>query len=110
MVPTPFVIGLLLTAASQAFSQSTLFFDIRHYGAAGNGTALDTAAFRKAIDAASAAGGGTVFVPARTYLTGTIRLRDSIALRLDSGATLLGGRKTCRTMSRPTEPTNGTRP
>ncbi len=90
VVSKRFVIGLLLAAASQAFSQSTPFFDVRQYGASGNGTALDTAAFRKAIDAAASAGGGTVFVPAGTYLTGTIRLRDNIALRLDSGATLLG--------------------
>ena len=86
----PTLTALLCALALPALAQSGPFFDVRHYGAAGNGAVPDTAAFRRAIDATSAAGGGTVFVPAGTYLTGTIRLRDNITLWLDAGATLLG--------------------
>src|SRR5271157_629079 len=85
-----FVVALVCATVFPAGAQAGPFFDIRRYGAVGNGTSLDTASFEKAIDAASAAGGGTVFVPAGTYLTGTIRLRDNITLWLDGGATLVG--------------------
>ncbi len=83
--------GLLLCVFSFAASaQSALFYNVRQYGAMGNGATVDTGAFQKAIAAASLAGGGTVFVPAGTYLTATIRLRDNITLLLDSGATVRG--------------------
>ncbi len=84
------LLALLFAAVFQVGAQTGPFFDVRRYGAQGNGTTLDSAAFEKAVDAASSAGGGTVFVPAGTYLTGTIRLRDNIALWLDGGATLVG--------------------
>jgi len=89
----PYRFSLLALAFAVVFpatAQTGSFFDVRHYGARGDGTSLDTVSFEKAVDAASSAGGGTVFVPAGTYLTGTIRLRDNITLRLDGGATLLG--------------------
>ena len=69
--------------------QTSGIFDIRQYGAVGDGTTLDTGAIQRAIEAASAAGGGTVLVPAGTYLTFSIRLRSRIALHLGAGATLL---------------------
>ncbi len=50
------------------------FFDVRHYGAKGDGTALDSKAINAAIGAAAAAGGGTVYFPAGGYLSGSIRL------------------------------------
>jgi hypothetical protein len=60
------------------------------YGAAAGGEKLCTAVIQAAIDAASAAGGGRVVVPAGTFLTGTINLRSRITLQLDQGAVLLG--------------------
>ena len=65
-------------------------YNVRDFKAAGDGRAKDTAAIQKAIDAASAAGGGTVFVPNGVYLCGTIQLRDNVTLHLTEGATLLG--------------------
>ena len=55
-------------------------FNVRGYGAVGDGTNLDSPAINQAILAAAAAGGGTVLVPAGTYLCGSIRLTNNIHL------------------------------
>lgn len=65
-------------------------FDVRAYGARGNGTALDTSAINRAIEAAGEAGGGTVHFPAGIYLSHSIRLRSNVILSLGPGATVLG--------------------
>ena len=66
------------------------FFNVRDYGAVGDGKNLDSRAIDKAIAAAAAAGGGTVLVPAGTYLSGSIHLQSNIHLLIDAGATILG--------------------
>jgi hypothetical protein len=63
---------------------------IRDHGATGDGVRLETAAIQAAIDACSAAGGGTVLVPPGVYLTGTLWLRSDVTLHLAAAATLLG--------------------
>lgn len=65
-------------------------YDVREFGAMGDGKTVNTSAIQAAIDAAHAAGGGTVLVAAGRYVTGTIRLRSHVVLRVDAGATLLG--------------------
>lgn len=67
-------------------------FNPRDFGAAGDGTKLDTAAIQAAIDAAAKAGGGTVFLPAGTYLSGTVFLKSGVHLYLDAGCVLLGSK------------------
>ncbi len=64
-------------------------FDIRTYGAVGDGKTVDTPAINKAIEAAAAAGGGTVLFPAGTWLCFSIRLKSHVALYLAQGATIL---------------------
>jgi polygalacturonase len=64
-------------------------YDIRAFGARGDGKTLDTSAINKAIETAAAAGGGTVRFPAGTYLCFSIHLQSNIALYLDQGATIL---------------------
>jgi len=65
-------------------------YDVRRFGAVGNGKHLDSPAINKAIAKAAAAGGGTVLVPAGTYLCGSIHLQSNIHLVIDTGATILG--------------------
>jgi len=64
-------------------------YNVRDYGATGNGKSLDTDAVNKAIDAASANGGGTVLFPAGTYLCFSIRLKSNITIELGNGSTIL---------------------
>ena len=64
-------------------------FDIRNYGAVGDGKAVDSPAINKAIEAAAATGGGTVLFPPGTWLCFSIRLKSHIALHLSQGATIL---------------------
>jgi polygalacturonase len=86
--------ALAQTAAKNAVTFSGTGFDIRSFGAKGDGKALDSPAINKAIDAASAAGGGTVVFPAGTYRSFSIRLKSNITLYLDQGATLLAASPT----------------
>lgn len=64
-------------------------FNVRDYGAQGDGRALDTAAVQSAVDAAAVAG-GRVAVPPGTYLCGTIVLKSRVTLDLCAGARILG--------------------
>ncbi len=64
-------------------------FDIRTFGAVGDGKTVDSPAINKAIDAAAAAGGGTVLFPAGAWLSFSIRLKSHVNLHLAQGATLL---------------------
>ncbi len=73
--------------ASNAAPQT--FFDVRTFGATGDGKSLDTPAVNAAIEAAVTAGGGTVIFPAGTYLCFSIRLRSRVHLVLSQGATIL---------------------
>jgi hypothetical protein len=65
-------------------------YNVRYYGAHGDGAALDTAAIQAAIDACHAANGGVVLFPAGSYMTGTLYLRSQVTLHLNARATLLG--------------------
>jgi polygalacturonase len=58
------------------------------YGAVGDGISTNTAAIQRAIDAAGAAGGGTVVFPRGTFLSGPIHMADHVAILLEEGATL----------------------
>lgn len=65
------------------------FFDVRTYGATGNGRTNDTSALNAAIEAAALAGGGTVYLPAGTYASYSIHMKSHVCLYLDQGATIL---------------------
>jgi polygalacturonase len=78
-----------MLAAAVALLAAGPFFDVRSFGAKGDGVAIDSPAINAAIDAASAAGGGTVVLPAGTYLSFSIRLKSRITLMIGAGATLV---------------------
>lgn len=61
-------------------------FRLADYGATGDGQSLNTMAFRQAIKACAAAGGGHVVVPAGRWLTGPIELLSHVDLHLEAGA------------------------
>jgi polygalacturonase len=63
-------------------------YDVKSYGASGAGKTADTDSINQAIAAANAAGGGTVFFPAGTYVSGSIHLKSNVTLYLDSGAVI----------------------
>lgn len=64
-------------------------YNVRAFGAKGDGETLDTPAINAAIDAANKAGGGTVLLPAGNYLSVSVHLKSNVALYLDQGATLV---------------------
>jgi len=74
---------------SSSLTVTPNIFDIRTFGAIGDGKTVDSPAINKAIDAAAAAGGGTVLFPAGTWLSFSIRLKSHVNLFLSQGATLL---------------------
>jgi polygalacturonase len=80
------VVVFLLTGA-HAWGAGPVY-NILDYGARNDGSASATAAIRSAIQAAKAAGGGTVFVPAGKYVTGPIELVSNLILEIDAGAVL----------------------
>ncbi len=64
-------------------------FNVLEYGASGDGCTMNTAAIAKAVAAVKAAGGGELYFPAGTYLSGTISAVDNLTIHLAPGATLL---------------------
>ncbi len=81
------VISMLLSIEMNA---SNFVYNARDFGARGDGTTIDSDAINRAIVAASESGGGTVFFPAGTYASYSIRLKSNIRLFIDAGATILG--------------------
>src|ERR1700712_2698539 len=83
---------LIIVTHSSVFCQSTQhpgIYNIRSFGALGDGKNLDSKAINKAIETAANAGGGTVYLPAGNYLSGSIHLKSNVSLYLDQGATVI---------------------
>jgi polygalacturonase len=81
-----FAILTLLTVTSVASPQTS--FNVRDFGAKGDGKAKDTSAIQACVNAAEKQGGGIVFLPAGRYLSGTIRLKNNITIQILPGAVL----------------------
>jgi hypothetical protein len=65
-------------------------YNVRHYGAKGDGKTLDTAAFQAAIDVCTNNKGGTVLVPVGEFLIGSVELKSNVTFHLAPSARLLG--------------------
>lgn len=76
------MVGLMAHASSADYN-------VRDYGAKGDGKTLDHQAINAAIDSCVAHGGGRVVVPAGTYLCGSIRMKSHVELYLSAGAKIL---------------------
>jgi polygalacturonase len=74
-------------------SRAAAAFDVKRFGAAGDGKTPATRAIQKAIDACAAAGGGTVHVPAGRFLCGALFLRSNLHLELAPGAVLAASQR-----------------
>jgi polygalacturonase len=65
-------------------------FNVRDFGASGNGTNKDTVAFQKALDACAISGGGDVIVPPGNYLIGSVEMGNRTILRLETNSIITG--------------------
>jgi polygalacturonase len=71
-------------------SYAGLFYDVRKFGAVGDGKTLASPGIQEAIDEASIRGGGMVIVPPGSYLSGALFMRSNVHLHIMAGATLSG--------------------
>lgn len=71
-------------------SPGARIYDIRDFGAKGDGQTLDTAALQAAIDACHKDQGGTVLVPAGVFVIGTTELKSNVTLHIAAQGVLLG--------------------
>jgi hypothetical protein len=86
----PAVSAASATPAASAPPTASGLFNIRDFGATGDGSTKDTTAIQAAIDACTQAGGGVVYLPPGRYFSGTITLKDNVTLHLAASATLFG--------------------
>lgn len=83
-------VGIVCNGLEVKFSQET-GYNVRDFGAKGNGSADDTAAIQKTVDYIAYRGGGTVYIPSGIYLIDparAIELIDNVILNLDDNAVL----------------------
>ena len=82
-------VGYVAKAESPKAGDAKVLFDVRSYGATGDGKTVDTPAVNRAIEAVAAAGGGTLVFPAGTYVCFTIRLKSNVEIYLSRGCVVL---------------------
>src|SRR5438876_5804344 len=99
-----FVASSPLTISYSSPTAGVTVYDVKVFGARGDGQTLDSPAINKTIDAAAAAGGGTVFFPAGNYLSVSIHLKSNIALYLEQGATIVAANTSDDARYDPPEP------
>ena len=85
--------GLLLLISPVTIGSAKKPYNILDFDAIPDSKTLCTQAIQNAVDQCAESGGGTVYFPAGTWLTGTIYLESHITLRLDSGCLLLGSKE-----------------
>ena len=83
------MIMMFLMMVSLMTHASSADYNVRDYGAKGDGKTLNHHAINAAIDSCVAHGGGRVVVPAGTYLCGSIRMKSHVELHLSAGAKIL---------------------
>jgi hypothetical protein len=87
------IAALLLAPLISLHAAEPKVFDITTHGAKGDGTTLNTQMIQQAVDACHEAGGGVVSVPKGVFLTGSLRLKSGVVLRIEKDAILRGSPK-----------------
>jgi hypothetical protein len=77
-------------AGGPATDLGARIYNIRDFGAKGDGATLDTAAVQAAVDACARDQGGTVLVPAGVFVIGMVELKSNVTLHVAAHGTLLG--------------------
>jgi len=85
--------GILLLISPITVGSAKKTYNILNFDAKPDGKILCTQAIQNAVDQCAENGGGTVYFPAGTWLTGTIYLENNITLWLDSGCLLIGSKE-----------------
>jgi polygalacturonase len=80
------LLNLFVSLAAAAMPPGA-WYNVKDFGAKGDGSTMDTRTINKTIDKAAAAGGGTVYFPAGNFLSGSIHLKSNICLYIDQGTT-----------------------
>jgi glycosyl hydrolase family 28 len=90
ITPAIFVVLVSLPGHVLSAQVSQPVFSVKTYGATGKKSDNARTAIQRAIDACARAGGGTVYLPAGDYTSGTLHLRSHVRFYIASGATLFG--------------------
>ena len=87
------IVLLLLSPLSALHAADPKVYVITAHGAKGDGATMNTLAIQQAVDTCHAAGGGVVSVPKGVFLTGALRLKSGVTLRVEKDAILRGSPK-----------------
>jgi hypothetical protein len=87
------LLALLLAPLAALHAAGPKVYDILAHGAKGDGKTMNTQAIQQAVDTCHAAGGGVVSVPEGVFLTGSLRLKSGVTLRVEKDAILRGSAK-----------------
>src|ERR1039458_4918295 len=89
-----FCFVLAIAGRASAPPTSPTSFNVRDFGAVGDGTNKDTVAFQKALGACAVSGGGEVLVPAGKYLIGSVQIGNRTIIRLEKNSVITGSANT----------------
>ena len=87
-----YLLTVILTLT--AIGAGAKVYNVRDFGAAGDGVSIDSPAINAAIEQAASKGGGVILFPAGVYSSYSIRLKDNITLRLEEGAVIKAAKPT----------------
>ena len=87
-----YLLTLILTLVT--IGAGAKVYNVRDFGAAGDGVKIDSPAINAAIEQAASKGGGVILFPAGVYSSYSIRLKDNITLRLEEGAVIKAAKPT----------------
>lgn len=77
---------------ARSFRKEAVMYNVKNFGAVGDGVQLDSPFIQKAIDICADQGGGTVVIGPGTYLCGTMHMRSHVHVLIEKGALILGSR------------------